>query len=154
MEFSEVYEVAVKYMAKVFRRNDELASIALVLVWWLWRNRRKDFAPGVYCRMAMRHALAGRDLPGVKGTGRDLWDHLARIGGAGDGVKDRTPGPDQLAASREEYHRLLTRLNRQEARMAEAVGEEGLGTKALAHRLGVSATRVSQMRREIAAKCE
>lgn len=150
--FEAVYPAVVRW-ATVRRLSDELTSIALVLAWWLWSNRRVNYPPSHWARLAVRQALAGRDLPGVQASKfRDVWDHFDRWGGAGmEKARDRGPGPERIALWREEYARVKASLSGDRLRMAELIEEDqGLGTGELAELLGKTPGRISQMRREIA----
>jgi hypothetical protein len=151
-----VDEFATKVLPVVVRHarslhNEELEAIALVLAWWAWSHRKQELPPSVWARVGVRHARAGRDLPGIKSKFRDVWDHLEQWQGGSMGqVVDRRPGPAGQAAWKEELAAILAHLSAAQQELAELVQEEGiLRTDELARRLGKTPGRISQMRREI-----
>lgn len=89
----------------IFRQlpDDEARGRALALAWWeslRWRGAqdwRWIASAGVH------RARAGRDLPGVRGRPNyvDAFDRPVRHGAGMDQVRDRRPGPAQLASNRE-----------------------------------------------------
>ncbi len=148
---NEVLPVVVRY-ARLRRLDDERASIAQVLAWWHWSHRTQDFPPSVWAIMGVRHAIAGRDLPGVQSSRfRDVYDYLCKWDGADMGrAMDRRPGPEEVVQWREELANLIPRLNDQQRELLALVREDGNnGTLALAAHFGKTPSRISQIRREI-----
>lgn len=139
---------------KVFADPD-LAGIALVLAWYAWERHRASGKPAVeprlFANFACRQVKAGRDLPGVRGKFRDLWDRADRWGGAGmDNARDPSPGPLERLVAQETLAEVLAGIGPKHRAMAELLMDDGtLGTGDLARLLGVTPGRVSQMRREV-----
>src|SRR5205085_2555650 len=123
----EVYVLPVveKYARRRLGSNDELVAIALVLAWYYWQKADKELPASVWARVAVRAALSGRDLPGVQSSHLpDVWDHLDRWEGGGMGeVRDRRPGPDALAASKEEFRKVYATLTPDQKKMLNLVRE-------------------------------
>jgi hypothetical protein len=153
MDFeNDVLPVMVRYGRKVFGTDDERFSIALVLCWWLFSNRREDHPPRVYARVACAHAMHGRDLPGVRsGKSQDAYRLTQWQGGGMGMVTDRRPGPAEEAEMREEMRNFLAVCNDQERLVAETlIGDHGATVAHLADLIGKSKGRVSQIRRALA----
>ncbi len=150
----EVWGVCKRYAQSVLR-SEELIAIALVLAWWEWKNateEQKTLPPSVWARVGVRHALEGRDLPGLKrnrGRSVDPLDVAWRCGAMAY-VADRSPGPERIAQAKEEWTVFLASLNAKQTAMAVAIMDGITSTGALAAHLGVSEGRVSQIRREMA----
>lgn len=65
-------------------------------------------------------------------------------------ARDRRPGPLQELVAREQAAGLLDKLQGKQRVMADLILENpGLGTNDLSALMGVSAARISQMRRQI-----
>jgi DNA-binding CsgD family transcriptional regulator len=150
---TEVYPLAVKYIAKSIR-DEELRAIALVLCWWKWINRKQDFPPRTYARLAVIDALHGRDLPGVV-TNNHQPDALDRgrcwQGGGMSQVKDREPGPERLAIWREQIARLY-RLATPKQRAVMDLTLQGYSGREIAKALDIDPHTVIELRRQIRAK--
>ncbi len=145
--FEQVYPTLARIInARV--HDEEVAAVALVLAWYYWRRDSGQHEPRHYARFAICHAIAGRDLPGVKDY-TDVFDRLACWGGAGMGqVQDRTPGPDALVSHAEQMARWDARLNPTQ-RAVIALRLEGLSNGEVARRVGLTPGRTSQIAREV-----
>ena len=102
--------------------------------------------PSHWARLAVRATRNGRDLPGC-GTGSSDALRRAWQGAAMPEVRDPGPGPDVLAAHREQLERTLAR-SPQRRRVAD-LRIAGTSNKEVAEELGVSPARTSQIAREI-----
>ena len=144
----------VEKFARKMLRDEETRQTAVVMAWWFWSNRKEDFPPSVWAKCGVRAARAGRDLPGLAGKFRDIWDRMPHWSGAGmDEVADRRPGPDRIAADREEWQLWLSRLSPSELLLAwDAI--DGVQGKDIAKRLGLTPARISQMRRAMFSRWE
>lgn len=144
----------VKRWAEMRLKTEELQSIALVLAWWLWRSAKdRNLPPTVFARVAVLHALAGRDLPGVRDGCTDVFDKMVQWQGGGMGeTMERGPGSVEQLAWREEALALYATLTDGERELWDAVESGVYGTGEIARRMEVSAARVSQLRRQIAEK--
>ena len=67
-------------------------------------------------------------------------------------VEDRHAGPDEIARTRIDFSDWLDSLKRRDRRVAEFLAN-GETTTAAARKFRVSAGRISQLRRELAANC-
>ena len=47
--------------------NQDLEDAAVALAWYAWMRRSQDFPASTWANWAVKQALSGRDLPGVKG---------------------------------------------------------------------------------------
>lgn len=142
---NEMQAEAVAGIERLVRCPD-LAAVALVLVWHRWR-RHPDVPILSHVWYAALHARQGRDLPGCGTHARDALRHTTQ--GAGmDEVTDATPGPLDDLIGREDLDRLEARFK--EGPKAEVLHRLKLGqrTNDVAADLGLSAARVSQLRRE------
>jgi DNA-binding CsgD family transcriptional regulator len=148
---THVYPTIERYARKVLGNNPELISTATVLGWYYWSQGPQELPASVWARVAVRAVRAGRDLPGVRDSGRDALDGATQGGGMGE-LADRRPGPLRMAIAREEYARLVAGLSPRQRLMVDAVAGGAARTDRLAAELGVTPGRVSQMRREIMAK--
>jgi len=153
MDFvKDVWGVADRYARKVFGTDDESYSLAMVLCWWIFTQRREDFPASCYIRLAVRNVRYGRDLPGVQASKfRDVYDYLTKWdGGDMNLVIDRRPGPERVAEMREEMEAFLATCTEQERAVAETLmGDHGATVAHLADLIGRSQGRVSQIRREL-----
>jgi hypothetical protein len=147
--FEQVYPTLARIInARV--RDEEPASIALVLAWYYWQRDAGRHEPRHYASFAIRHAIAGRDLPGIKDS-TDVFDRLTCCGGAGMGhVEDRTPGPDSLVCHAEQMEIWEASLNETQ-REVVALRLEGLSNQEVARRVGLTPSRTSQIAREVVA---
>jgi hypothetical protein len=145
--FDQVYPILSRIIhARV--HDEELASVAIVLAWYFWRRDAGRNQPRHYAYFAIRHAMAGRDLPGIK-TYTDVFDRLTCWGGAGMGeVQDRKPGPDALVCHAEQIERWEARLNDTQ-RAVVALRLEGLSNQEVARQVGLTPGRTSQIAREV-----
>jgi hypothetical protein len=135
-------------LAQRLRLDDDTTSRALALAWHFWRTRRADFPPSVYARLAVRHARARRDFPGLRTKFRDIWTRLTRWSGAAmSGLADFRPGPERIAMAREQLALLRAAARGKLAQLVDAAGDTPR-TKQLAERLRCTPGRVSQLRRE------
>lgn len=148
-----ILPVVERAARKAFGQDDEKVSVTTCLAWLYWSRRPHDYAASHWARLAIRDVMNGRDVPGIRTKFRDVWDHLVRWQGAGmDEVLDRRPGPEEQVMWAEEYERVCERLTPEQQRMADIIrSDANAGTGDIATRLGKSAGRVSQMRREILA---
>ncbi len=56
------------------------AAIAMTLIWLYW-SRKPEIAMEQHIRFGIKHARAGRDLPGVQNSKfRDIWDNANNLG--------------------------------------------------------------------------
>lgn len=147
--WDKVMPAVQTYIARRIR-DDERRSVALVLAWWKWSRRKKDFPPGIYAWMAVQAVWAGRDLPGVQpGKTQDAWDHLDHWQGAGMGeVVDRRPGPDLQAEWAEQWELFTAKLTERERQMVLAY-LDGHRNQDVARRLNVSPGRATQLRQSL-----
>lgn len=137
--------------ANRFLRDEQLVQDAIGLSWFRYRQnpRAAEIRAESHAWYAIRQVLSGRRLPGEKARGEDALDHRDtwRGGDLGE-LRDRRPGPDQIAAMREEWEVLQQNLNERQRQMLR-LAQSGMRTKDLAALLGISPARVSQLRREI-----
>ena len=150
---TEVLPLVTKYARSVFKRDDEKFSIALVLAWWIWSQRKEDHPATVYAYLACRNVQEGRDLPGVQPSHfRDAMGKGYQGGGMSQ-VRDRRPDPLTALILKEEIEGIMDDLTAGEAHLVQAVIGEGITTTtALAAHLKVTMGRVSQLKRQIAEK--
>ena len=99
-----------------------------------------------WARLAVRATRNGRDLPGCGTSPSDALRHAWQGAGMPE-VRDPSPGPDVLAAHREQLERTLAESPRQR-RVADLL-IAGTSNKEVAEELGVSPARTSQIAREI-----
>lgn len=150
----EVLAVAERYARKRLGRDDERAHVAVVLAWYHWRLDAGALPASCYARSAVRHAMAGRDLPGIRTShGKDAMDRDVWLSGHMTEVRDSAPGPERVAAWKEELAQLRALLTLGERDLVEAVQDGVYRTLDLAAALGLSPGRVSQLRRQLAEKC-
>lgn len=138
-----VYPVLARIINSVIR-SEELASIALVLAWYYWKQDGGKQEPRCYAHYAIKHSLSGRDLPGVK----EYTDIMDR-GFNSDGMRLHTmasdiPNPLQELIEREEWDALLERLQMTDHDwyLIEAT-INGFGPRQIAEKLGTKQGRVS-----------
>jgi hypothetical protein len=150
-----VYPVVLKYAAMRLR-DPELQAIALVLAWYSWKlyqgQGKADLPPSVWARIGVRHALAGRDLPGVKeGKFRDVWDNRIQWQGAGmQKTIDRRAFPaDRILAAQEELQALIESTDERGRELIDMIDSERLSTNQIASRMRISPAAVSQRRRKL-----
>lgn len=146
---TSVLPVVERFARKTFRGDVDRITLAIVLAWWVWSNRKSDFPASVYAQIGVRQVMQGRDLPGMVTTGAaDVWRRLTRIDGAGmEGLADRRPGPAREAEKREQAERFLAGLTGREKRMADMF-MDGCPAKEVADELNLSPGRITQMRQE------
>lgn len=144
-----------KLAHRYFRRDEAKAQDAIGYCWYRYQlSPAPDVHPLTIAWMAIKAVLRGRRMPGertkawVDALDRPFWN------GAGmEHVRDKSPGPDRQAEMKEEWNLLIGRLNRQERRILR-MAEQEMRTKDMAAILGVSAARVSQIRRAIVERTE
>jgi hypothetical protein len=154
LDFTKDVFPVVKRWVELRLKGEELQSLALVLAWWLWRSAADRGLPAsVFARTAVLHALAGRDLPGVREGCTDVFDKLTQWQGGGMGeTKERGPGALEQVAWREEALAIYATLTDGERELWDAVESGVYSTGEIARRMEVSAARVSQLRRQIQEK--
>ncbi len=141
----DVYPVYQRWASKC-RVDDETRSVGLALCWYDWSKRKTDYPPSHWARLALRKARCGRDLPIHANDASDIWARLARqdAGGMG-GLGDRRPGPARLAISREQMRAWEGSLGAREKHIL-ALAREGAENREIARVLGVTPTRISQIK--------
>lgn len=142
----------IKKFAAIHLRCPDAQAVALVLAWWAWHIApdKRHLPPSVWAKVGVRHALAGRDLPGIRSKFRDAWDHLDQWQGAGmDNVADRKPGPLHAAIALEEVERFFDSLDDFEREMCELLSQ-GLPNQEVARRMNRTPGAISQRRRRLA----
>ncbi len=127
---------------------DEMGTATAQSLAWLWASKSEvNYPAGHWAKLAVRATRNGRDLPGC-GTGHaDALMHSTQGAGMGD-MKDKSPGPDALAAHREQWERMESGLD-ERRRLAVEMRLEGWSNFEIATALGVSPGRTSQMAREV-----
>lgn len=144
---SRVLPVITDYARNVFK-DEQKAQDAIGYCWYRYQlnTRSPEITAKSHAWMAILAVRYGRRLPGErKPWHKDALDRA--VSGAGmDEVRDRRPGPDRLAEMREEWQSLLSKLNK---RQRDLLDLAEMRTSDLAERFGVSAARISQLRREI-----
>ena len=132
-------------------RDEELASIALVLAWYYWsRATNRGLPASVWARVGVRHALAGRDLPGVQASHtHDAMEHPDTWLGSDMGLlMDHRPGPEHQAEVNERLGRFWAALTARERRIALAL-MNGSAARDVACEEGLSPGRITQMRQRM-----
>ncbi|HMT21520.1 MAG TPA: hypothetical protein PKE20_09805 [Promineifilum sp.] len=143
-----------RFARKVFRADADAVGTAIVLGWYYWSTGPQDLPASVWATAAARAVRCGRDLPGLNDSRRkDALDVAWQGAGMGE-VAARDAGPLHVIIAKEAYELLLADLTDRQRMMVDAIAGGMVRTDRLAETLGVTAGRVSQMRREIMAKLE
>lgn len=150
--------IPFEMIAPVIRRYAErriecpdLQGHAVTLGWWFWhRSPNKRHLPAsVWARVAVRAALNGRDIPGVKiGKFRDAMRRRESQGAGMGELADRRPGPLNLLIIREETERFFASLDEFEQRMCNLLAD-GVKNQEVARRMRRSPGAISQRRRRL-----
>jgi hypothetical protein len=117
---------------------------------WYFATRYQGIIPlppSHWARLAVRAARNGRDLPGC-GTSESDALHRCWQGAGMPEVRDPSPGPDVLAANREQLEWTLAK-SPQRRRVAD-LRVSGMSNLEIADDLGVSPSRSCQIARQIA----
>lgn len=144
--------LTVAKLARKFKM-DEFQTATAQSVAWLWASESPtDYPPSHWARLACRAVFYGRDLPGCAVSRADALSHSSQGCGM-DEAMDTTPGPDVLAAHREQWERITKGMTAKEADLTR-LKIEGLANQDIARTLGVSPGRASQIARAIAEEWE
>lgn len=143
---TNILPVVEKYALS--RLKDEgLVVNAIVLAWYYWSRCPDDYAAGHWARLAVRQVWSGRDLPGC-GTGAKDALHRASQGSGMEEMQDRrNAGPLDTLIHREELERIRYAGGPKHQEVI-ALLMSGMPTGEVAEATGVTAGRVSQIRRE------
>jgi hypothetical protein len=137
--------------------TDEQTAVAVCLAWYECRQFERThgwtFNAFHWARLAVLHALQGRDVPGVQPSKKqDALDYAIQGCGMGN-LMDRSPGPDREAAERELIGRWWGKLTEREKLVLRLL-DTGLQKRQVARAIGVTAGRLSQILQKIADKAE
>jgi hypothetical protein len=144
--------LVVARLARMYKMDDFQVATAQSLAWLWSKDSPVDYPPSHWARLACRHVHNGRDLPGCAVSRADALEHSVQ--GAGMDFKmDTTPGPDVLAAHREQWERITGGMTDREADLTR-LKLEGMANKDIARTMGVSEGRASQIARAIAEEWE
>ncbi len=147
---TRVLPVVTEWANRRFKDEGQVQD-AIGVCWYRYQQtqtaKRLEVPAKSFAWVAIKETMAGRQLPGMKARGEDALDYAWRCSTMAEAA-DRRPGPDRIAQEREEFAILLTRLNAKQTAFLE-IGTTGLKNQDIAHLLGVTPGRVSQMRREI-----
>jgi hypothetical protein len=150
----EILPVVIHFASVCFKCPDQ-QSLALTLAWFNW-NRAKpeqqELPASVWARLGVRWVLAKRDLPGVGTSAKDAL-HRAESGGSMEGLTDSFPGPEQIAMNRERYQAVVINATDRERLLIDSF-EAGEKAKDVAAKMGVSGSRVTQLRQGLMARDE
>ncbi len=144
--FDTIASVVERYAAACTRCPD-LRSLALTLAWYYWSIApdKHHLPASVWARVGVRHALAGRDIPGIRSKFRDAMKYRETQGAGMEGLADRRPGPMRTVVSAELFDRLWSQMNDREREMAEMY-IDGAANQDVAERVGVTPGRATQIR--------
>lgn len=144
----------VSKLAKRWFKDEQQVQDAIGSCWFAYQQTPNalSITATSFANFAVLAVRRGRRLPGerTKQYGGDALDRTYWNGAGMQDVKDKRPGPDKLAEWKEEWESLLSKLNDQERRVM-MLALEDFRTMDMAVQLGVSAARVSQIRRAIVA---
>ncbi len=138
--------------------TDEQTAVAVCLAWYECRQFEEvhgwTFPARHWARLAVLHALKGRDVPGVQRprNERDALDHALQGCGM-ENVMDRSPGPEREAADREMIAVWWAKLTQREKLVLRLL-DTGMQKRLVARTIGVTAGRLSQILRGIVEKAE
>lgn len=150
----EILPVVVHFASVCFQCPDK-QSLALTLAWFEWsraKPEQKELPASVWARVGVRRVNANRDMPGIGTPAKDAL-YLAESGGTMEGLPDTFPGPEQIVMDRERYRTVVDNATDRERLLIESFEAE-TAAKDVAAKLGVSATRVTQIRQGLMAKGE
>lgn len=147
--FDEIAPVIKKYARACCEGCPDREAMALVLAWYYWEHGgRKDLPPTVWARVGVRHAITGRDIPGLRSRFRDAMKYRETQGAGMEGLADRRPGPVRTVIAREEFEIFWEGLDSFEREMADLLGE-GLPNQEVARRMRRTPGAISQRRRRL-----
>lgn len=147
--FDEIAPTVLKYARTCCEGCPDREAMALVLAWFYWAfGGRKDLPATVWARVGVRHALAGRDIPGIRSKFRDAMKYRETQGAGMEGLADRRPGPVRTLIAREEFEAFAAGLDDFEREMVEMLGD-GLPNQEVARRMRRTPGAISQRRRRL-----
>jgi len=156
MDARKLLETVTRLAIKV-GLDEERTARAVCIAWndakWFEAEHGWCYPPGHWARLGVRKALSGRDLPGLHPAGRqDALDHAMQGCGMGE-VMDRRPGPEKEAADREMIANWWSALTARERLVLDLL-DTGMLKRDIARRIGVTASRLSQILQGIVEKAE
>lgn len=156
-DFMQDVAPAVRQVAAQCGLDNDQADDVLSVAWLLWRRCAKQLPPWHWGWLAVRKARSRRPCVGVPNqySNRDALNHR----GGGEWVVETFPAPtatpDRVAAARELVELVGADLGGTAARFFRLASTDwSAGTLDLARDVGVTPSRVSQLRRELLAKAQ
>lgn len=147
--FDQIAPMVRKYARACCGGCPDKEAMALVIAWHRWEyGGRKDLPATVWARVGVRHALAGRDIPGVQSKFRDAMRYRETQGAGMEGLADRRPGPVRTLIAREEFEAFAAGLDEFEAEMCDLLAD-GTPNQEVARRMGRTPGAISQRRRRL-----
>jgi len=118
--FDKIAPVVRQYARSRCNCCPDREAMALVIAWHRWEfSNRKDLPATVWARIGVRHAIAGRDIPGVRSKFRDAMKFRETQGAGMEGLADRRPGPVRSLIAREEFDKFVGGLDDFETEMCD-----------------------------------
>jgi DNA-directed RNA polymerase specialized sigma subunit len=141
---------AVRHHARNIRHAD-LRADCETQAWLFYQacEDREAVAADAFAWYAIRRVMSER-FAGLRK--KDAMSHAWLCGWMGQAVDRKVRRPEEIAGIREALQRLKDVATPKELEMIELVEQEMLGTFDLAERMGLSAGRISQLRRQLLQK--
>ena len=147
--FDDIAPVVQSYARTRCDGCPDREAMALVIAWYRWETSRAKHLPAtVWARVGVRHALAGRDIPGVQSRCRDAMTYREAQGAGMEGLADRRPGPVRTLIAQEEFEVFAAGLDDFEQEMCDLLAD-GSPVHEVARRMRRTPGAISQRRRRL-----